>query len=124
MDIVFFNEEHSLTTNYYVSDVQVNASEMTIYQIIQESRGPVEWSGRFPYVAKFRPGIDGSRNLAYPGYGFQVGKPLKYYHTLGEQNVEAAFDGKVYIMLRTVNPETIVVNDSLIYENRGFYPLP
>tara|TARA_B110000858_G_scaffold181133_1_gene219369 strand:+ start:234 stop:635 length:402 start_codon:yes stop_codon:yes gene_type:complete len=125
--IKFFTEERHSKFIHTPSDVALNAIEKNILQIIQDANAPdgsVEWEGKYPYQALFYPGAGGSRNMAYPVYGFQAGPPLKYYHTLGEQGVQKGGDGNVYIMLRDINPETIVVNNFLPYENGGFLPLP
>jgi hypothetical protein len=125
--IKFFTEERQWRFIHTPSDVALNAIEKNILQIIQEANspdGPVEWQGKYPYTALFYPGASGSRDMAAPVSGFQAGPPLKYYHSLGEQGVEKGGDGNVYIMLRDVDPETIVVNNVLPYENGGFMPLP
>ena len=125
--IKFFTEQRHYTFIYTPSDVPLNAIEKNLLQIVQESYAPdgaVEWEGKYPYKALFYPGAGGSRDIAYPAYGFEAGAPLKYYHTLAEQGVEKGGDGNVYIMLRDVDPETIVVNNVLPYENGGFFPLP
>ena len=125
--IKFFTEERHRRFIYTPSDVALNAIEKNILQIIQDTNspdGPVEWEGKYPYTALFYPGAGGNRDMAAPVYGFQAGPPLKYYHTLAEQGIQKGGDGNVYIMLRDVNPETIVVNNYLPYENGGFLPLP
>ena len=125
--IKFFTEERPYKFIHTPSDVALNAIEKNILQIIQDANAPdgsVEWEGKYPYEALFYPDSRGSRNMAAPVYGLQAGQPLKYFHTLLEQGVQKGGDGNVYIMLRDVDPETIVVNNFLPYENGGFRRLP
>ena len=89
---------------------------MSILQIIEASRGTALWRDKWPYMAHF---IDDAPGMPFPVYGLVPGTPLKYYETLLNQNLQAQGDGRVWIMLRTVNPE-----DNPIYKNMDFAPLP